>query len=343
MTGQSAGPVRLLLRAPPHLPFLQGWPGILAGGNRNGAAVHGSVEIRLGTQPVKAKYVHVKVVKHETLPSNSVAKGPSQSSTTYIGKVHVLWKAQEGKEWEPLQTADYRFIIPLPADLPPTTESKNAHIRYELVATVCYKGKSGLFKKDNSAISSTSEPLRIIKHELASAWPKYNIVERQSIQAGNGQVVFTVERPSNAFGPGDRIVVTPILRSQGPPAFGLREFVMTLVEVFTVYPAVPDKNAPKSKKNKEPQQPTIKRTTVGSTRVVMKDNVQPGTESSTRMELVVPSDRPLMTVRQALLFSTEYELVVEAVCDGLPSKILISGLPCIIGTFTRSSAQQAVK
>lgn len=336
--------MRLHLRAPPHLPFVQGWPGILAGANRNGAGVHGTVEVRVGVQPVKAKYVHIKVVKYEATPSNSVTKGAGQTSTTYIGKVHVLWKAPDNKEWDTLQTADFRFIIPLPADLPPSAEGKSGGaIRYELVATVCYKSKSGLFKKDQSSLTSASEPLRIIKHELASAWPAYNNLERRSVQTPNGQAILTVERPTSAFGPGDRMNVTAILRSQAPPVFRLKEFDMALVEILTVFPPAPDKNSHKSKKNKEPQGPVVKRTAVGTTRAVVNDTVAPGMERSARLDLVIPSDRQLLTVAHATLFSVHYELVVEATCEGLPSKVLISDLPCILGSFTRSSAQQVVR
>lgn len=47
-------PARLSLRAPPHLPFIQGFPGIPGGKDRKQAALCGTVEVRVGAQPIKA-------------------------------------------------------------------------------------------------------------------------------------------------------------------------------------------------------------------------------------------------------------------------------------------------
>jgi hypothetical protein len=337
MTGQNAGPVRLLLRAPPHLPFVQGYPGIIPGGGRPAATVQGTVEVR--TSGVKAKWVRVEIRKHESVPSGVVGKGSGQSSTVHVGAPHMLWKPPEGKEFDTLSTADFRFCIPFPGDAPPSTELRGCKISYELIAAVCYKGKSGLFKKDSSPIATMSEPIRIVKYELASAWPAYNQLEQRTASALNGAVSLVVDRPIQAFGPGDRIVVTATMKSEAQNAFRLKGFEMALVEVLTVHPPKPD---PK-KKAKPPSPPVIKRHPVCTTRVVADGQVVPGGERGARLDLVVPQDRQLLTVRGGKEFQVEYELVVEATCDGGPSKVLLGGLSCIIGTFARSSAQTAVK
>lgn len=340
MTGQSSsGPVRLLLRAPPHLPFVQGYPGIPAGGNRPAATVQGTVEVR--TNGVKAKWVRVEIRKHESVPGAVIGKSSGLSSTVHVGNPHILWKPGDGKEFDALSTADFRFVIPFPSESPPSVELRGCKITYELIAAVCYKGKGGLFKKDSSTIATVSEPLRITKYELASAWPMYNQLEQRTASALNGAVTLVVDRPIQAFGPGDRIVVTATIRSEAQNQFRLKGFEMELVEIMTVFPPKPDPNS--KKKNKPPSPPTIKRNTVCNTRAVADGLVAPGGERGARLDLVVPSDRQLLTVRGAKEFKVEYELVVEAACDGGPSKVRLGGMQCQIGTFPRSSAQQAVK
>lgn len=343
MTGQSAsGPVRLLLRAPPHLDFVQGKPGIPAGGNREGARIKGTVEVRLGQQPVKAKWLRVEVRRHETSPSGAPRMSATGQPFEHVGKVHILWKPSVG-EWDNLQLADFSFIIPLPTDIPPTVSiPKGGSVRYELVAAVCYKGKGGLFKKDPSSYSQVSEPLTITKYELASAWPAYNVNEVRSVSVLNGQVTMTVDRPSQAFGPGDRILLNASIKSNLPTPFRLRGFDMALVEVLTIFP--PPVDPAKAKKNKPPAPPTVKRQTIGTSRATCNIMVaQGGGDKGASLDLQIPTDKPLLTVRNAREFKVEYELLVEATCEGAPGKIILPALECIVGTFARSSAQQAVR
>lgn len=293
------------------------------------------------TAGVKAKWVRVEIRKHESVPGAIVGKSSGLSSTVHVGSPHVLWKPPEGKEFDQLGTADFRFVMPFPGESPPSVELKGCKITYELIAAVCYKGKGGLFKKDSSSIATVTEPLRITKYELASAWPTYNQLEQRTASALNGAVTLVVDRPIQAFGPGDRIVVTATIKSEAQNHFRLKGFEMALVEVLTVFPPKPD--ASSKKKNKPPSPPTIKRNPVCNTRVVADGQVVPGGERGARLDLVVPTDRSLLTVRGAKEFQVDYELVVEAACDGGPSKVLLGGLACTIGTFPRSSAQQAVR
>jgi hypothetical protein len=60
------------------------------------------------------------------------------------------------------------------------------------------------------------------------------------------------------------------------------------------------------------------------------------------VDLLVPTDDALLTIR-AKSFHIEYELRVEAVLESSHGSIAVSGIPCVIGTFSKSSAQQAVK
>jgi hypothetical protein len=345
MTGSSAtGPVRLILREPPHLPFIQGWPGVPQNDTRQSATVQGAVEVRVG-QPVKAKWVRVEIRKYEAVPNGaSAAKAAFQNSWEPVGKVHLLWRSAENKEYDLLNTADFRFVIPLPQDLPPTVElSKISGIRYELVASVSYKGKGGLFKKDSSTVSTVSQTLRIVKYDLASAWPLYNQPEQRSTTAAGGQLTLVVDRNCLAFGPGDRMLITATVKSVMAQKFRVKSIELVLVEVLTIFPPTPDSHSSKSsKKIKAPQPPTVKRAVVAQARTLVGEFIGPGTETKGSLDLVVPTDRPVLTVR-AKEFGIEYELSVEAALECTPNKIGVTGIPCIIGTFSRSSAQQAVK
>jgi len=343
MTGSSAaGPVRLILREPPHLPFIQGWPGVPGTESRPAATVQGAVEVRVG-QPVKAKWVRVEIRKYEAVGNAAVAKSAFTNSWEHVGKVHLLWRAAEGKEYDLLSTADFRFVIPLPLDLPPSVElSKGSGIRYELVASVCYKGKGGLFKKDTSTITTANQGLRIVKYDLASAWPKWNMAEQRTTTAAGGQLTLVVDRNTCAFGPGDRMLITATVKSMVPQAFKVKTIELVLTEILTVHPPLPDPNAKASKKAKPPAPPSVKRSQVAQTRTNVGEFIGPGTETKGSLDLVVPTDRPLLTVK-AKDFSLEYELSVEASVECNPGKIAVVGIPCIIGTFSRSSAQQAVK
>ncbi|WRT70357.1 uncharacterized protein IL334_007355 [Kwoniella shivajii] len=199
-------PARLSLRAPPHLPFIQGYPGIPASGNRKSAGVHGTLELRVGTTPVKAKWVRVEIRKYEILPPgfpgggsfNNHNNGNHELVWEHIGDIQTLWKPSSssssatstsvskstststtngnGDECEIIETSDFKFFLPLPEHIPPTIElQKDSGIKYELVAALCYRQKGGMFKKESYPILKISESILITKHELHSTWPIYQI------------------------------------------------------------------------------------------------------------------------------------------------------------------------
>lgn len=346
MTGQSnGGPVRLRLRAPPHRPFVQGYPGVAPidpqtgqPSQEPGAVVRGSIEVRI-TGQVKAKWIRVEVRKREVVTGPSAPKQASgPNAFDIVGKAHILWKAPEGKEYDAIKDADYGFAIPLDNLIPPSIELRNAHVRYELVGGVSYKSKSGLFKKDHISVATVDEPLQIIKYDLASAWPAFNANQRRSISTCNGAVTLTVERSQQAFGPGEKIYATATIRSELVQAFRVKGFDMALVELFTIYPSL---DSGKKKKKDPPPQPVVKRTTLLTCRKVINDVIGRGGEKTAILDILVPQQR--LSVKHAKYFKIEYEIVVEAACDGPPGKVMLGGLECVLGSFARASAQQAVK
>lgn len=344
-----AHPARLSLRAPPHLPFVQGFPGIppsdpsSPGPPRLQPAVHGTVELRVGNTPVKAKWVRVEIRKHEILPPGF----PSSSTTPatiwdHVGEIVTLWQPPAGKDYDTLETADFKFLLPLPANLPPSVEMlKETGVRYELVAALCYRQKGGLFKKEATPIMKVSEPLRIVKHDLHSAWPIYNQPDAKSQQALGGVLTLTVQRPSTAFGPTDRILFTASLKSMQAKPFKLKGFECSIHEVITVFPTQTSTSTNK-RKSKLPPQPTVRSRVIASTRAAVDESVGRGGEKSVRVDMGVPSDKLLMTVKQAKMMAVGYELEVKTVSEGAP-EVACSGIQYTVGPYARTHAQQAVK
>ncbi|KAK8853104.1 hypothetical protein IAR55_003805 [Kwoniella newhampshirensis] len=340
-------PARLSLRAPPHLPFIQGFPGIPPAPNRKPAGVHGTLELRVGNQPVKAKWVRVELRKHESLPPGFPSPASSSGAETtweHVGSIQTLWKPGEGEgEWGTVETADFKFFLPLPENIPPSIDlPKNTGVRYELVAALCYRQKGGLFKKESSAIVKVSEQLRITKHELHSAWPIYNSPDSKTIQAANGSINLTVSRPNRAFASGDSIQFTATTKSARPQPFKLKGFECTLYEVIISIPIPPELTSPKSsKKQKTPSAPIAKARPVASVRAAVDESVGLGGDKSARIEMLV--DRALVSVKGARTLEVAYELEVRAVTEGLKDKVEMGGIRYVVGPFMRSHAQQAVR
>ena len=341
-------PAKLSLRAPAHLPFIQGWPGIPASSNRQQQAVRGIVELRIGPQPIKARWVRVEIRKHETLPpgfpSTSSSSSTSDSKTwEHVGDICTLWQSPAGKEWDDLQQADFKFYLPLPVNIPPSIDfAKGTGVRYELVAALCYRKKGGIFKRESAPILKISEPLRITKHELHSAWPLYNNPDTRTSSSSDRQINLTISRPSSAFGPTDRILFTATIKSARPKSFRLKGFDCNLNEIITAIPQNPPTGSTKSRKSKPPAPPFSKTRTIGTMRYPMDEIVNLGEEKSARIDITVPVERLSVTVESARTMEVRFELEVKAVCEGM-QEIRATGIKYIVGPFARSHAQQAVK
>jgi hypothetical protein len=339
-----AHPARVSLRAPPHLPFIQGFPGIPGGPSRRPAGVHGTVEVRVGAVPIKAKWVRVEIRKHEVIPPGfKVSSSEEKSTWEHVGEIQTLWQSTNpNKEFEVLETADFKFFLPLPENLPPSvTMMKESGIRYELVAAVCYKQKGGMFKKDAASVTKAVEDLRITKHELNAAWPIYNEPETFSATGAKGQVTLTVQRPCSAFGPNDRVLMTAVLRSDMPTPFRVKGFECTLLEVVTITQGASGQDKDK-KKSKKSAPPMTKSRTVATARYPIDEKVGRGGEKSARIDILMAADKLLATVRNGRSIEIGYEMEVKAVCEGMP-ELVVKGMKYIVGPFSRAHSQQAVR
>ncbi|WWC91572.1 uncharacterized protein L201_006518 [Kwoniella dendrophila CBS 6074] len=360
-------PARLLLRAPPHLPFVEGYPGIPANSSsgRKSAGVHGSLELRVGSQPVKAKWVRVEIRKYESLPpgfpgsssSSNSSKNGGESTWEHIGDIQTLWKPLDStKETDLIETADFKFYLPLPENIPSTIElPRSTGIRYELVAALCYKQKGGLFKKESYPILKISEPLNIIKHELHSTWPIYQQPSEIIKKFSNDQLILTVTRPNSAFGGiNDKIQFIASLKSTKSQPIKLKGFECTIYEIITSIPIQPSSlerdgnyinqknhNNSSSKKRKSLQNPISKSKPISTVKAVVDERIGLGGEKSAKIEMTI--DRALVTIKNAKTIKVEYTLEVKAVMDGIKDKVEISGIEYTVGVFGRSTAEQAMR
>lgn len=334
MSGQS-GPARLSLRAPPHLPFIQGYPGIPGGKDRKVAAVCGTVEVRVGAQPIKAKWVRVEIRRHESLPPGFPSQG---DSWVLVGEIVTLWQSV-GKEFDNLQTADFKFFLPLPETLPPTVElAKRTGVWYELVAALSYRKKGGIFKSDSANIMKISEPIQVVKHDLHAAWPVYNHSDQKSV-AGQ-DLTMTIQRPGVAFGPGDRILLTASLRSDRGIPFKLKGFECTLLEVVSSIPDSTPLTKEAKRQSKIPAKPVVKSRPIAQARCAVDETMGRGGEKTARIDMAVPQD-VLVTVRHAKTLEVGYEMQVKAVCEGFEGP-LVPGIKYVVGQYTRALANQAM-
>ena len=298
----------------------------------------GTVEVRVGAQAVKAKWVRVEIRRHEQLPPGFPAQEPIWE---HVGEINTLWSSPQGKEYDGLDTADFKFFLPLPETTPPSVEMmKGSGVAYELVAALCYKRKGGIFKSDSPEIIKISEPLTITKHELHSAWPVYNNPDSKAATAG--EVTMTINRPGVAFGPGDRILLTASMRSSRAIPFKLRGFECTLMEVVTMF-ATPTKGKAKDKKSKKAAAgPVVKSRPIAQARCAVDESVGRGGEKSARIEMAVPAENLLVTVRHAKTMEVGYELQIKAVCDGFEGPV-VSAIRYVVGVYSKEAAQRAVQ
>ncbi|KAK0196464.1 hypothetical protein F5146DRAFT_4067 [Armillaria mellea] len=219
--------VKLTLRQPPNVEFVHGYPGIPSGGtDRPQAAVKGAIEVRVGPQGVKAKWLRVELRKVEQIPMTG-----ENTFFDYVGPSPVnVWTATE--EWEVLKSSDFPFDIRIPESIPPTlTLEGHVGIKYELIASVCTKGKRGFLRKRKSNVVSTQTEIVIDKHDLHSTWPVYCQTDVRRVELDG--VSMTVERHQTCYGPGDRVAVVATVRSDNLQTVILRGFELSIRESRT--------------------------------------------------------------------------------------------------------------
>ncbi|KAJ6546448.1 hypothetical protein DFH09DRAFT_643262 [Mycena vulgaris] len=319
--------VKLTLRPPPNVDFVHGYPGIPPGPDRPQAAVKGAIEVRVGPQGAKAKWVRIELRKVETLPGGGVVN----TFHDFVGPSPVnLWSASE--EYGLLRSQDFPFSIRIPESIPPSIDLQNrAGINYELFASVCTKGKKGFLRKRKSVVVSTQADILIDKHELHSTWPVYCQPETRNI-AQEG-VTLIVERSSTCYGPGDRVSLFATVKSDALHTVILRGFELTLKE-STIFRAGPYTSGKKSA-------PQVRVLTISENKFPVNATLYGGTQHRTELTCMISPDHTTTTLNAARHIDITYTLSVKALMGtGTP---LIMDLPVIVSNWQRAVSAEAIR
>ncbi|KZT18091.1 hypothetical protein NEOLEDRAFT_1184596 [Neolentinus lepideus HHB14362 ss-1] len=319
---------KLTLRPPPNVEFVLGYPGIpSSGADRPQAAVKGTLELRVGPQGIKAKWVRIELRKVETLP------GGGQLNTYYdfVGQSPVnLWQSSD--DYGLLHTQDFPFYIRIPESIPPSLAlERGAGVRYELVAMACLKGKKGFFRRTKAVTITTMSPIVIDKHELHSTWPIYCQPEIRNVTQDG--VILTVERSNTCYGPGDRVSVFATVKSDTLHTVILRGFEFVLRE-HVVFRAGPQATGKKVA-------PQAKVSIVGEQKVPVNATLYGGTQHRAELACTIPQNHTSATLNSARHIDITYRLSIKAVMGtGSP---LIMDLLVIVSNWPRNVSAEAIR
>ncbi|KAJ1307982.1 hypothetical protein OPQ81_002056 [Rhizoctonia solani] len=331
---------KLMLRPPPHVEFLQGYPGIPGNAERKGAIVQGTLEVR-GT--VKAKWVRVELRKIEILPGG----GQNNTFAETIGERPItLWTAGQD-EFAELNSNDFPFHIAVPETLPPSIAlERGSAIKYELIASVQLKGKKSLFKRDPAPISTFSAPIVIEKFELLQAWPIYAQPQTRQNTAYGVTLVATFSRV--AFGPGDVVLGEAILRADVPGDGAiLRAYELTVRETL-IFRSSPPQAPQHNHLHLHSQQPP-RRTPAAQTRsnLIASQNVPvpvqlfPGTQHKCDLGCHIPLTHTNVSVRTARHIEVNYIVQVKAVLS--TGSVVSVELPITMTNWQSQASVDVVK
>ncbi|KAK7023762.1 high-temperature-induced dauer-formation protein-domain-containing protein [Favolaschia claudopus] len=312
---------------PAHSPSSIGYPGVPPGPERPQAAVKGAIEVRVGPQGAKAKWVRIELRKVETLPGGGVVN----TFHDFVGPSPVnLWSASE--EYGLLRSQDFPFSIRIPESIPPSIDLQNrAGINYELVASVCTKGKKGFLRKRKSVVVSTQADVLIDKHELHSTWPVYCQPETRNINQEG--VTLIVERSATCYGPGDRVSLFATVKSDALHTVILRGFELTLKE-STIFRAGPYTSGKKSA-------PQVRVISISENKFPVNATLYGGTQHRAELTCMISPDHTTTTLNAARHIDITYTLSVKALMGtGTP---LIMDLPVILSNWQRAVSAEAIR
>jgi hypothetical protein len=215
-----------------------------------------------------------------------------------------------------------------------------AGVHYELIATVCTKGKKyypgfcntcavpltigyrGFFRKRKAAVATTTASVIIDKHDLHSTWPVYCQSEKRHVIEDTSKL--TVERNQSCYGPGDRMSVTATVRSDSPHVMMLRGFEILLKETITfqqMYVA--------GKKGESMTKTNI----ISENRFQVNTPMQGGMQTTQDLFCMLSPSHTNTTLSAARHIDITYVLIVKAmVGNGVP---LVIELPVIISNWQR--------
>ncbi|KAJ7580967.1 hypothetical protein C8J56DRAFT_272164 [Mycena floridula] len=322
--------VKLTLRPPPNGDFVHGYPGIPPEmPDRPQAAVTGVLELHTGPNPIQAKWVRIELRKIETLPNGGLSVNTFHD---HVGPSPVYLWSKQFQEWSLLSSMDFLFSIRIPESIPPSIAlDDRAGIKYELLASVCTKGKRSFFQKHPSKIITTMAPIIIDKHELHSTWPIYSQPETRAVTEEG--VTLTVERNQTCYGPGERITVNATVKSDSLHAVILRGFEISLREstIFRAGPYAAGKKAA----------PQVRVAVIAENKFTVNTALYRDMHHKSEFGCAVSPNHWTTTLNSARHIDITYVVVVRALMA--KGKHLWMELPVVVSNWQRKVSLEVVR
>lgn len=174
---------------------------------------------------------------------------------------------------------------------------------------------------------STTAKILIDKHELHSTWPIYQQPDSKS--ATNNGVELVLERTQTCYGPGDRVGIVAILKSDSLSLNVLRMLEFALRETV-VFRAGPQANNKKSG-------PLVRTGNIGEQRMTPNINLYAGQQFRTELGCVIPATHSTATVNAARHIDVSYNIHLKAHLDN--GRELALDVPVTISNWPRFVAR----
>jgi hypothetical protein len=174
-------------------------------------------------------------------------------------------------------------------------------------------------------VTSSATTIIIDKHELHSTWPVYAQPESRSVTQDG--VHLTVERQRTCFGPGDRVSVMAILKSDSVHSVVLRGFEFALKET-TIFRAGPQAGATGKRSG-----PQVKVAIIGEQKVPLNVPLFAGMVHKAEVGCLIPNTHTTTTLNAARHIDITYSIVVKAWFGSMQSVSM--DLPVIVSNWPR--------
>ncbi|KAH8914405.1 hypothetical protein BT69DRAFT_1074750 [Atractiella rhizophila] len=347
---------KLTIRPPPHVDFVQGFPGVpplpitlqinspKGQGQRLPAHLAGTVEIRPGPKGVKVSWLRIELKKVEIVPAGTEGGGRERHAELIGSGPQVLWRkgkagAKADEEWETMMNRDFPFSIAIPEGLPPTVvlDAKGCGVFYELVASLATKPKKSFLSSSKQPLLIQTVPITLEKHDLHCAWPIYRPIPPETrnviLQEETGGVAMSFERKLTCYGPGDSVWVRLVFKSERVRPVRVRGIEVVISETITFRPMVTNSKGSKTLSTNAEQRTSL----IVDSKVVPNQMLYRGEPFTIDIKGTVPPNHPRVTVRTAKHIQVAYQLAVRALLDGFENgkdrELIVDHLPTTISGF----------
>lgn len=180
----------------------------------------------------------------------------------------------------------------------------------------------GFLRKAKSVVVSTISPITIDKHELHSTWPVYCQPETRHVMQDG--VNLSVQRNNTCYGPGDRISVTVVVKSDSVHSIILRGLELSLKETTVFRAAIgPGRRIP----------PQERQLNISDSKVPVNLTLYGGSSHSAELSCLLSPTHTTTTLNAARHIDITYTLCIRALMGAGPP--LAMELPVIISNWQR--------